>query len=64
MDAQTLRQKNADALQHDLKDAKAQLKSLQFKLSSNQVKNVRELRALKKNIARMNTIVSEIQKNS
>ena len=64
MDAKTLRQKTPDAILHDINDAGERLKSLEFKLSSNQVKNVREIRLLKKQIARMNTLLKESQKNT
>ncbi len=64
MDAKTLRQKNPDVLLHDIHDAGEKLKALEFKLSSSQVKNVREIRLLKKQMARMRTLVHESQKNT
>jgi len=64
MDAKTLRQKTPDALLHDIQDAGEKLKSLEFKLSSNQIKNVREIRLLKKMIARSRTLIQESQKNT
>jgi ribosomal protein L29 len=64
MDAKTLRQKTPDALLHDIQDAGEKLKSLEFKLSSNQIKNVREIRLLKKQIARSRTLIQESQKNT
>lgn len=64
MDAKTLRQKTPDALLHDIHDAGEHLKSIEFKLSSNQVKNVREIRLLKKRIARMQTLMNESKKNT
>ena len=59
MDANTYRQKTIEALIRDLEDAKEKLKTLEFKLSSNQVKNVREIRAIKKTIARIKTLLLE-----
>lgn len=64
MDVKTLRQKTPDAIAHDISEAKEHLKSLEFKLSSNQVKNVRELRLLKKQIARLHTLAQESQKTT
>jgi len=57
MDAQTLNQRTPEGLKQDLREAMDQLKALEFKLSSNQVKNVRELRVLKKTIARIQTLL-------
>jgi ribosomal protein L29 len=58
MDTKTLRAKNPEALIKDLEEAQARLKELRFKVSSSQIKNVREIRALKRSIARMKTILS------
>ncbi len=65
MDAKTLRGKNAKALQKELEDAQTHLKELEFKRSSNQLKNVRDLRATKKTIARIRTILNqEVEKQT
>lgn len=64
MDAKSLRQKTPDALMHDLNQANEHLQSIEFKLSSNQIKNVREMRSLKKNMARIRTLLQESQKNT
>lgn len=61
MDAKTLRQKTKDALVRELMDSKEKLKTLEFKLSSNQVKNVREVRVIKKTIARIKTVLKEFE---
>ncbi len=53
-----LRQKTPDALRKDLADAYAHLKELAFKRSSNQLKNVREIREVKKMVARINTVLA------
>jgi large subunit ribosomal protein L29 len=60
MDAKTLRQKTKEALVRELQDSKDKLKTLEFKLSSNQVKNVREVRVVKKTIARIKTLMKEL----
>lgn len=60
MDVKTLRQKTPDALKKDLADAHAHLKELAFKRSSNQLKNVREIREIKKLVARINTVLSHL----
>ncbi len=60
MDAKTLRQKTKDALIRELEDSKNKLKTLEFKLSSNQVKNVRDVRATKKTVARIKTLLKEM----
>ena len=57
MDVQTLNQRTPEGLKQDLRESMDQLKALEFKLSSNQVKNVRELRVLKKTIARIQTLL-------
>ena len=58
MDAKTLRAKNTEALLKDLEDAQSRLKELRFKVSSSQLKDVREIRELKRAIARMKTILA------
>lgn len=63
MDANTLRQKTTEALIRDLEDSVEKLKTLEFKLSSNQVKNVREIRAIKKTVARIKTLLLESSRN-
>jgi len=63
MDIKTLREKTPEALSHELHEATERLQSLVFKLSSNQIKNVREVRKLKKQIARIETIMSVSTKN-
>ncbi len=55
MDVKTLHERTPDGLKQDLRESLDHLKALEFKLSNNQIKNVREVRALKKNIARIQT---------
>ncbi|MBT5808062.1 50S ribosomal protein L29 [Candidatus Uhrbacteria bacterium] len=57
MDAKTLRSKTEKGLRAELQDALVHLKQLQFSASSNQLKNVREIRKTKKIIARIRTLL-------
>lgn len=59
MDIQTLRAMNADALIKEMEEAHVRLKELRFKVSSSQLKDVREIRELKRGIARMKTILAQ-----
>ena len=52
-----LRQKPKEELKKLLIDNKERLRSLKFDLASGKVKNVREIRSLKKDIARILTIL-------
>jgi len=61
MDVQTLRERTKDGLKQDLKEVTERLQTLAFKLSSSQMKNVRELRILKRTIARIQTIINETE---
>jgi len=64
MDIQTLRERTPEGLKQDLTEATEQLQTLTFKISSSQIKNVREIRALKKTIARIQTILKETANTS
>ena len=57
MDVKSLKERTPEGLYQDLQEVSDKLKTLEFKLSSNQVKNVREVRLLKKTIARINTLL-------
>lgn len=59
MDIQTLKQRTPEGLKQDLKESIEQLKALEFKLSSHQLKNVRDVRHLKKTIARIQTFLAK-----
>lgn len=61
MDAKTLRSKTLQGLQKELDDAKEHLKLLTFKVSSNQLRNVREIRKTRQLIARIQTILVELK---
>ena len=52
-----LKQKSKPELQKFLLDSRERLRSLKFDLASGKVKNVREIRELKKNIARILTLL-------
>jgi large subunit ribosomal protein L29 len=61
MDTKTLRSKSVKALEKELADARNHLKELAFSLSSNQLKNVRDVRKTRKSIARIQTLIKEKQ---
>lgn len=54
-----LRQKSKTELQKILQKERAGLRNLRFNLASGKIKNVREIRELKKNIARILTLLKE-----
>jgi ribosomal protein L29 len=59
MDAKTIRSKTDKGLVKELEDAQAHLKELKFRVSANQLKNVRDIRKTKNIIARIKTILKE-----
>ena len=58
-----LRQKSKGELQKLLRENREKLRALNFDLASGKVKNVREIRKIKKNIARILTLIKEKEKN-
>ena len=54
-----LRQKNKGELNHSLDDYRDKLRTLRFDLASGKIKNVREIRKIKKDIARILTLLNE-----
>lgn len=54
-----LKQKSKAELQKTLIDSQERLRSLKFDLASGKVKNVREIRKLKKDIARVLTLLKQ-----
>jgi len=62
MDIKELRKKTSEELDKLLKLSREQLRDLRFKISAKQYKGDRELRQLKKDIARMLTIKTEKDK--
>lgn len=57
MEISELRQKTKEELQKSLVDSRERLRNLKFDLASGKVKNVREIRNIKKDIARILTII-------
>ena len=55
-----LRQKSKKELQKMLIDRREHLRNLKFDLASGKVKNVREIRGLKKEIAQILTLLTEL----
>ena len=62
MKAKELRQKSEGELQKLLQELRANLRKLRFDLASGKVKNVREIRQIRKDIARILTILNERKK--
>lgn len=54
-----IKQKSQTELQEILKEKREKLRQLRFDLASGKVKNVREIRTIKKDIARILTILQE-----
>ncbi len=59
MEIKELRQKSKAELQKILSDQREHLRNLKFDLASGKVKNVRVIRALKKEIARILTLLKQ-----
>lgn len=57
MDVKLLKQESPEVLKKEWRDVQEQLRNLEFKRASNQVKNVRDIRLLKKTIARLQTFL-------
>lgn len=59
MEIKELKSKSVNELQHDLQELRSKLDELSFKARQSQIKNVRELRVVKKNIAKILTVLRE-----
>ncbi len=59
MNPPLLRKKPKSELQRMLSDSQEKLRKLRFDLASGKVKNIREIRRIRKNIARILTILRE-----
>lgn len=59
MDIKELRNKQDSELQKMLAELQEKLRDLKFKVGSEQVKNVREIRVARKTIAQVKTLVKE-----
>ena len=56
-----MRDRTADQLNEDLKELKAELFNLRFQLAVNQLDNTMRISAVKKDIARIKTILREME---
>ena len=61
MKASELRENSMDELQAKLKDLKEELFNLRFQLAINQLENPTRIKAVKKDIARVSTVIREIE---
>ncbi|MCH5304669.1 MAG: 50S ribosomal protein L29 [Ruminococcus sp.] len=61
MKASELRESSVDELEIKLKDLKEELFNLRFQLAINQLENPTRIKAVKKDIARVSTVIREIQ---
>lgn len=59
MNTANLRDQSQEALERELEQARTRLKQLRFKLSSNQLKHVREIREIKRTMARIRTLLAQ-----
>lgn len=59
MNIQEIREKNTVELEKTLKDLKEELFNLRFQLAINQLDNPTRIAAVKKDIARVNTVLRE-----
>ena len=57
-----LRKKDVKELDKNVQELRKKLSDLRFKFSSNKLKNVKEIKNTRKDIARINTILKEIKK--
>lgn len=64
MKASEMRNLSSAELQKRLKDLKAELFNLRFQLAINQLENPMRIKAVKKDIARINTILCENENNN
>ncbi len=59
-----IRNLNIDDLNKKLKDLKSELFNLRFQLAVNQLENPMRIKAVKKDIARVNTVMREKELNN
>ncbi len=64
MKVNELRQRPKEELHKMLQESREKLRALRFDLASGKVKNVREIRKIKKNIARILTILLNYEKST
>lgn len=58
MTAKTLKDHTPEALNKNLREARARLRELRSEIASHQLRNVREVRKVKKQIAQINTFLN------
>ncbi|MDP4007165.1 MAG: 50S ribosomal protein L29 [bacterium] len=63
MKLQELKKKSGKELENMARSLKEKSRDLRFQLAAGKVKNVREIRATKKNIAQILTVIQEKQKS-
>ena len=61
MNIQEIREKNTAELEKTLKDLKEELFNLRFQLAINQLDNPTSISAVKKDIARVQTVIRELE---
>ncbi|MDO8551320.1 MAG: 50S ribosomal protein L29 [bacterium] len=61
MELPELKQKSKEELTKLLQDSREKVRQLKFDLASGKVKNVREIRQIKKDIARMLTFLANLK---
>ncbi|MEE0266075.1 MAG: 50S ribosomal protein L29 [Acutalibacteraceae bacterium] len=64
MKASELRNLSTEELQQKLKSLKEELFNLRFQLAINQLENPMRISAVKKDIARVQTVLTQMEKNS
>ncbi|MEE0858497.1 MAG: 50S ribosomal protein L29 [Acutalibacteraceae bacterium] len=64
MKASELRELSIEELQEKLKSLKEELFNLRFQLAINQLENPMRISAVKKDIARVQTVLTQMEKNS
>lgn len=64
MKASEMREMSMEELQAELENLKAELFRLRFQHATNQLENPMQLKTVKKNIARVKTIIKEYEINS
>ena len=61
MKASELRESSVEELEIKLKDLKEELFNLRFQLATNQLENPTRIKAVKKDIARVSTVLRELE---
>lgn len=64
MEFQELKNKDLGELNASLADSREKLRELRFKDSSRQLKNIREIRVVKKSVAKIMTAINAIRGNN